>query len=1540
MGEQSNGLEIAIIGMAGRFPGAANLEAFWRNLCAGVESIRTLAAQEMAEAGVDPALLANPDYVRARGVLEGADLFDAGFFDCSPREAEITDPQQRLFLECAWEALEDAGCIPGVYRGAVGVYAGAGRGTYLLHLHANHQALSGVDPFQVFIGNDKDFLATRVSYKLNLEGPSFAVQTACSTSLVAVHLACQGLLSGECDAAIAGGVAVRWPQEVGALYREGGIVSPDGRCRAFDAAARGTVGGNGVGAVVLKRLEDALADGDPIRAVIKGSAINNDGADKVSYTAPRIDGQREVIRAALRMAEVEAGTIGYVEAHGTGTLLGDPIEIAALAEAFGGAHRHRCPCALGSVKTNIGHLDAAAGIAGLIKTVLALQHRQIPPSLHFQQPNAQIDFAGPAFYVNTALAPWHSDGPPRRAGVSSFGIGGTNAHVILEEAPPQLPGDPPAWDQQLLVLSAKTPSALAAATERLGAYLEEQPDVPLADIAHTLQVGRKAFAWRQMLVCEDRKALMQVLKDPQQRPAPQQLSADGDRPVAFLLPGQGVQCVDMGRTLYRTQPRYRQQIDHCAVLLEPHLGLDLRTVLYPDAADDRQLDLAQTWLAQPALFVVEYALAQLWMAWGVRPQALIGHSVGEYVAACLAGVWTLADALALVAARGRRMQQLPPGAMLAVSLPPEALSALVGDGLALAAVNAPDLCTVSGPEASVAQLQQQLQAQGIGCRQLKTSHAFHSQMMEPMMEDFALLVRRVSMAPPKIPFISNLTGRWIEASEATDPDYWTQHLREPVLFAAGLAELCRQSPALLLEVGPGRTLCSLAARIAKDRPAVPSLPHPQQLQSEETSLLTALGRLWLHGARVDWVGFTADERRRRVALPGYPFERQPYRIGSAAVVPPPPSLAAQIAKRPSIDDWFYLPSWRRTAPPGGSSWAAERRCWLVALDEADVGVKLAEQLRQLDQQVITVAVDTRFARVDAGTYRIDPRRPEHYDALLQQLRAAGQTPQVLVHLWLLAPQALGWQQAQDLGFYSLLFLAQALSRQQVSSALSLAVVTHGACDVTGSEPLAPEQATILGPCKVLPQEYLNLSCHHIDVLWPAAAAHPAAALADQLLAELAAPPTGASIAYRGPHRWVQEYASLPLLSAQPVLLRRGGVYWITGGLGGIGLILADYLARQDQARLVLTGRTGLPERPSWERWLADYGEDDPTSRKIRQVLQLEHMGAEVLVLQADVADSQRMQQVLEQIDVHYGALHGVVHAAGILAQGALRAVQELDPAECERHFQAKVHGLCVLDALLQGRTLDFRVLLSSLASVLGGLGYVAYTAANCFMDAFAHRSRRTGVLPWLSINWDAWQLGRPSNSGLGATLGQLALSPAEGVQAFERLLHAPVAQVVVSTGALQARIDQWLRPAVVQPAAAPTQQLHPRPALANAFVEPRTELERTICAIWQPLLGVERIGAFDNFFELGGHSLLATQLISRLRADFQVELPLRQLFEAPTVARLAELIAQHTASAGPPDAVGIPRANRPPADGLDTAQLAQLSEAQIDTLLHAMLVES
>ncbi|MFL5381223.1 MAG: type I polyketide synthase, partial [Longimicrobiaceae bacterium] len=812
---------VAVIGMAGRFPGAADVERFWENLRAGVHSITFFDAEEGES---------DPSYVRAAGVLEGIDRFDAAFFGFSPRDAEMLDPQQRLFLETAWEALENAGHVPGSEREAVAVYAGSSPSEYLaLHLLTRPDVVASAGHFAMELLNERTFLPSRAAYKLDLRGPAVNVQTACSTGLVAVHLACQALAAGECDLAVAGGVRVGLGR--GHRYTPGGIVSPDGYCRAFDARAAGTVGGSGIGVVVLRRLADALADGDPVRAVILGSAINNDGAQKVGFTAPSVEAQAEVVEEALAMAGVDPETVGYVEAHGSGTELGDPVEVAALTRAFGEVRR-KGYCALGSVKTNVGHLDAAAGVAGFVKAVLALEHGEVPPTLHFTEPNPQIDFAGSPFFVNTELLPWPGGGTlPRRAGVSSLGIGGTNVHVVLEEAPAPKPSAPVrAW--QLLPLSARTPAALEAATDRLAAHLRAHPEQELADVAWTLQTGRKAFAHRRTLVARDGAGAERALASR----APGQLfdaqAPEGGQRVAFILPGVGNQYPGMGKGLYETEPLFRETVDRCAEILRPYLGMDLREALYPaddpapaaDApagldlramlgragGDDEMGLLESTRLAQPALFVTEYALARLWMSWGVRPEAMVCHSLGEYVAATVAGVWSLEDALMLVAERARLIDETPPGGMMGLLKTKEEAAPFLRDGIAIGAHNATNISVVSGPRAAVDALQAEMTARGEPLRRLPAQHAYHSPMMAPVAEQLAELLRGVRLSPPTIPFASNVTGDWIRPEEATDPEYWTRHLVQTVLYSAGVETLARDGFRLFLEVGPGNTVGGLA----------------------------------------------------------------------------------------------------------------------------------------------------------------------------------------------------------------------------------------------------------------------------------------------------------------------------------------------------------------------------------------------------------------------------------------------------------------------------------------------------------------------------------------------------------------------------------------------------------------------------------------------------------------------------------------------------------------------------------------------------------
>jgi amino acid adenylation domain-containing protein/non-ribosomal peptide synthase protein (TIGR01720 family) len=885
---------IALIGMAGRFPGAENVAAFWRNLRDGATASVTLSDAELRAAGVPDAMIADPDYVKRRPVLDGIDLFDAGFFGILPREAELMDPQHRLFLECATHALEDAGHARDCRE--TGVFAGAAISTYLIrNLLANAAVRDGTDMSQLVFANDKDHLATRVGYKLDLRGPCIAVSCACSTSLVAVQMACRALLGYQCDLALAGGAMVMVPQDEGYLYRDGGMASPDGLCRAFDAAARGTVFGSGVGVVVLRRYEDAARDGDHIYAVIRGGAVNNDGAGKVGYTAPSVEGQAAVIAEAQAVAGVDPESISYIEAHGTGTPLGDPIELRALRQAFGDVGGRRGFCAIGSVKTNVGHLDAASGVTGLIKTALALHARELPGSLHFQQPHPDLGLEDSPFRVQTQTAPWPADALPRRAGVSSFGVGGTNAHLVLEEAPENAPGSPPARSTQLLLLSARSEAALARASDNLAEHFTAGPRdgaAAFADAAYSLATGRRTFDHRRAVLATDTGQAAQLLRAPDRVRVFDGALSEGERPVVFMFPGQGVQRIGMGAGLYRSEPLFRGEIDRCAALLQPHLGLDLRELLYPTGLGVDAAALDRTAITQPALFAVEYALARLWMdGYGVRPSALIGHSLGEYVAACIGGVFRLEDALALVAERGRLMQALPEGAMAAVALGAEALAPRLSRDLSIAAINAPDRCVVSGPPAVVEAFLGRMAEDDIEAIRLRTSHAFHSAMMDPILDAFRGVVRGIRLQPPVIPVMSNVDGGQLTDLAATDPEYWVRHLRQPVDFAAGLRTLSDGPRRLYLEVGPGRTLSRLVA--AQGGVGATGLPA-----GEEDAALGTLGRLWSLGAEVDWNAFYRSERRLRVPLPLYPFERRRYWIGPDAAAGPAPAAVANVAPAP------------------------------------------------------------------------------------------------------------------------------------------------------------------------------------------------------------------------------------------------------------------------------------------------------------------------------------------------------------------------------------------------------------------------------------------------------------------------------------------------------------------------------------------------------------------------------------------------------------------------------------------------------------------
>jgi phthiocerol/phenolphthiocerol synthesis type-I polyketide synthase E len=1515
---------IAIIGLAGRFPGAKNIDEFWRNIRNGVESLETFSDAELNRAGVPAALRSHPLFVRKGAKLEDAELFDADFFGFSPREAQIIDPQHRIFLECAWEALENAGYPAGVTEASIGVYAGAGMNTYLTEQILRDPALTdAVGSFQLMIGNDKDFLCTRVSYKLNLRGPSMTIQTACSTSLVAVHVACRALQRGECDLALAGGVSIQFPQNTGYLFQEGMMLCRDGHCRPFDADASGTRPSAGAGIVVLKRLSEAIADRDTVHAVILGIAVNNDGAGKAGFTAPSVDGQVEVITTAQTLAGVDPRSISYVEAHGTGTPLGDPIEIAALTEAFRASTTDVGFCRLGSLKASVGHLDVAAGIGGLIKTALALSNRELPPLVNFRSPNPRLGLETSPFTASEEVSAWTSDLGPRRAGVSSLGIGGTNAHAVLEEAPVVMPSAA-RRDYHLFVLSARTPSALEQATANLADRLDEHDDVAMPDVEFTLQVGRKAFTHRRALVVRDRAQALQLLRQPKEALALTAVHDGGVRPVAFLFSGQGSQYVGMGADLYRAEPVYRDAIDRCEALLEPHLSLDIRTVIF---ADDGDRSLDETRFTQPALFCTEYALATLWMQWGVAPRGMLGHSLGEYVAAHFAGVMSLEDALALVAARGRLMQEMAPGSMAAVHLPAAELNRWLGDGVEIAAVNAPGLCTITGPAMAITDTVSRLAASDIHCHELHTSHAFHSSMMEPALERFVAAFRGVSLRPPSIPYISNVTGTWITPEQATSPAYYAEHLRQPVQFEAGMRSLAAVAEMFFLEIGPGDALTFFArANLTRDgaRHVTSSLPHPRRPQPDSQVMLEAAGRLWVAGARLKWSGLQAGSTARRVPLPTYPFERKRHWVEPASSATQP--TADGVPNDAKTGERLYLPTWTRDDSLLGATLCL-RGAWLVLGHPGPLADAVVSRLRAAGAGPIVVEAGGDFEAQGPARFRVRLGAADDIAALARNVGGPGAIAGA-VFLWGMTESDGALAISAASCYEALVALAEGLQTSERDPPVRIIIASAGAQSVLDEPVRRPDAAVSFGPVLVLPTEVQGLRMRSVDLDLSDATIDSEAA-SRMLVEEAASVDKEAFAARRGGRRWVRRFERLEPRATDPsaLPLKRGGVYLITGGLGGIGLKLAGWLAGAVAARLLLTARRRLPPREDWEALLSQPGASDWSVPVIRAISEIEAAGGEVITAAADVSDRAAMRKAIDAACLSWGPLDGVIHSAGVPGSGRLAFLKER--TELYHVLSPKLDGLDVLIRLLGDAPLDFVALMSSINSVVGSPGACDYASANAALDSFVESGLKPAA--WrriFAINWDAWRdIGMAANLPVSKALRnqraaflETAIDPVVGVSMFARILASGHPRVVVTTQDLNSAIEasragedarlEQLRPSTPSvftsssPSATSDAPVVPLREHRSRVIEaPATDIERSLAKIWTEVTGVADIDVHDDFFELGGHSLMATRVIARANVALGVHLKLRDIFDAPTIRRLGELISV-AARAGAPEEAG------------------------------------
>lgn len=1461
--KQEDAGSIAIIGMALRVPGALNIEQFWNNLKNGIESTTFLDDDILRAAGVPEKDISDPNYVKAFGSLEGADLFDPAFFDLTPREAEILDPQHRQLLECSWEALEHAGYAPGSQAmkvaGRVGIFGGVGLNSYLLNQLMNRQDLiEALGGWQINLGNDKDFAATRVAYKFDLRGPAINVSTACSTSLVAVSMGCQSLLSYECDIILAGGCSLYLPQDQGYHYHSGGTLSPDGKCRAFDANAEGTFDANGTAVLILKRLEDAQRDGDTIQATILGAAINNDGADKVSYSAPSVSGQAAVIREAQAVAVVDASSIGYVETHGTGTDLGDLVEVAALTEAFSHGSKGKGWCGIGSLKTNLGHLDTAAGAASLIKTALGLRHGLIPPSLNFKTPNPKLGIENSPFYVNHTLSEWpRLDNAPRRAGVSSFGIGGTNAHLVVEEAPPtRATTESRPW--QILPLSARGSLALEEGKKRLAKHFSNTPEGSLADMAWSLQTGRPAFSKRLAVIARDQNTVANALESENGSC----FVGDATEPptIVFVFPGQDSQFLGMAEGLYQDEPLFRAEVESCAAYLRDRHEIDLLLRMFP-----KNGDACPSYLIDPLpLLVLEHSLAKVWLALGVTPNAMLGYSLGEYTCACLAGVMTRDEALDLAVAGSSLFSLMKPGVLLAVTLSEEQLRPWLSPGLEISMIMAPHQCVVGGEEHAIETLERLLNEQKITTLRSQLTAAFHTSHVDNFLAPYRIAVKKIKLLQPLIPYISCVSGTWITSEEAMDPDHYLDLARGVVRLLEGVQSIFEMSESdknlVMLEVGPSQTITG-SVSLHRNRPSgvIPLAtrydPRFNPADTVASALPSAMARLWVSGMDLNWSALYMSETRRRVPLPTYAFEHARYWIDAAPRQP----LLHGLYEETVVEKWFYKPVWYEL--PSLIPLHVESN-WLVVGGGA-LGAELSTIFK-------TLGIRARYVA----------ETPTDWGLLLDEMIAASEQPSHIVYLGLMDVAADDDAQLSS-GFYEVLSLGRAIGRRWFSDALSIDVVARGLCSLDSTP--YPAAAAVIGPLRVLPQEYPNLNCRAIDITVPAETWKR-----QRLIKALAVEVVSGKerfVALRGESRWTERFVScehsVPLEGTK-VSLRASGVYLITGGLGNIGLALARHISTHAPgAKIVLTSRSGLP---------VDSTADTPLQSTRRNAcLDIEASGAVLHIAVVDVADSIGMAALVDETEKRWDSINGVIHAAGLVGQESFATVAESTATFCERQFLPKLSGARVLEQVMGERPLDFCLLCSSLSPLLGGLGFAAYAAANAALDAIAAAHNLTHPVRWLTVNWEGWMFENEVSKNAAVSIEEMALSPQNGLTIFDRILAWPeLSRIVLSKGNMDLRIQQW-----VSMDAKPLKKIvarHARPEMLGKHVPVVGKTQGIIVEIWESLLGIEGIGADDSFFELGGNSLLLTQLLAQIRKHFRAELSLTALFERPTVCDIAELV--------------------------------------------------
>ncbi|GAA0734315.1 type I polyketide synthase [Aquimarina litoralis] len=1455
--------DIAIVGLSCKFNKSEDTEKFWQNLVKGNELLHFYNDKELLALGVDETVINDPNFVKVNSIIDNADSFDYPFFGYTKDEASFMDPQIRILHEQVWSALEDAGCNITSYRGKVGLMLSASDNmNWMAHALLNQS--NKINPFYLSQISNKNFISTLISYSLNLKGPSYYSSTACSSSLTSIHLACRSLLMRECSMAVAGGIRLRTTDKKGYYFKKGMIGSKDGHCRTFDEKSTGTVGGDGGAVIVLKRLEDAINDRDNIYAVIRSSAVNNDGKRKVGFTAPSINGQSECIKLAHRIANVPYNTISYIEAHGTGTKLGDPIEVEALNKAFDYDTSHEC--AIGSVKTNVGHLDAAAGVAGLVKTTLALKNKVIPPTLHFETPNPEINFADGPFYVNAEAKKWKSNnGLPLRAGVSSFGIGGTNVHVVLEESPKIEKGND-SRQFQILPYSAKNKNSLLSYKQKLTSFLAGNKESDIEDIAYTLKVGRSAFAHRSYIVCRDKKEALKQLESNVST-----FLASTKRDIVFMFPGQGSQYYNMAKDVYYQESYFRSIMDKGFQILHDKTGTDYSEIIgykYKKGIDKSLIN--NTHYAQPVIFLIEYAFASLLMKWGIRPSNMIGHSLGEYVAACIADVFSLEEALNILIKRASLMSKVEKGDMLAVGNSENNIKDLLTPDLSIAAINTESSCVVSGNKESIDNLSKALSYSEIPFTKLKTSHAFHSNMMDIILDEYNKELEKINFSVPKFSFISNLTGKPITNEEAISPDYWVKHLRESVKFSEGVDYLLKKANTCFIEVGPGKalsTFCKQNKNFSERNMSVALLRHPKEEKNDNQTLSEGIGMLWSNGVDVDWDEYYSPEIRNKVSIPTYSFSNYSFDVNV--------NPFEQLTKngilsnvKTSVSDWFYSSNWKKSFLNTKLIQDNIPQNYLLFSGKNKLIQNLKNRLLNNDQNIIEVVTGEKFMQHDEFLYSVNPEKG--FERLFEKLESQKKDFNNIIFNW----DFKGESQEEILHAFSVVLnLCKALIQYKPDTKKKVTFLSNFNHKVIGNEKVSLVPSTIKTIFSVCAQENPNIFSCSIDTDQHTENSK----LISKIIDELRYNYKETNIAYRNEIRWSEFYDNITILDKNiNSQVTNNKTYLITGGLGEVGNVLACYLSKKYNAKIIIVGRSKIPSEELWQDYLKKEDANINVISKIKKLKKLKESEKEVFYYQADVTNYEILKTKIKQIEREHGVISGIIHAAGNVDNKTFKLVENITSDTAQKQFDPKIKGTTNLYSIFRERDLDFVWITSSLSSILGGLTYGAYATANRFMDLFVSLKGEE-LSNWYCLNL--------------AGIGERAITHKDLIQVFEKTFSVSngIQNLIVSLKDPNIVVNQKTEEINDKKNMA-SEELIDRPENSTDYSPPESEIEKQLCNLFQSFFGYKRIGLNDNFFELGGDSLKAMTLIKRIHALYGIEINLKEFFAKPNIKELSNEI--------------------------------------------------